>query len=113
VALSHVLPLFLMLPYFPILMLSSLYLYLYLYIEIKNAMDSVLHFFYIYYSDIHLCKKNLPSSFEKLLWSNNFIKVSLSMKIKMAFSSYKTLGFKSELCNLPIFTLWQFIGLST
>jgi hypothetical protein len=62
-------------------------------------MNSSLHFLHIYYLDFHLKKNFLPSNFEKILWNNKFLKVPLvelfSMKIKMAFASYETLGFES------------------
>jgi hypothetical protein len=38
-------------------------------------MNSALHFLHIHCSDFHLKKKILPLNFEKLLWSNKFMKV--------------------------------------
>jgi hypothetical protein len=38
-------------------------------------MDSALHFLHIYRLDFHLKKNILPSNFEKILWSNKFLKV--------------------------------------
>jgi hypothetical protein len=38
-------------------------------------MNSTLHFLHIYHLDFHLKKKILPSNFEKILWSNKFLKV--------------------------------------
>jgi hypothetical protein len=38
-------------------------------------MDSALHFLHIYHLDFQLKKKILPSNFEKILWSNKFLKV--------------------------------------
>jgi hypothetical protein len=40
-------------------------------------MNSALHFLHIYHLDLHLKKTILPSIFEKILWSNKFLKVSL------------------------------------
>jgi hypothetical protein len=44
-------------------------------LEIFSAMNSVLHFFHIYNLDFYLKIKILPSNFEKILWSNKFLKV--------------------------------------
>jgi hypothetical protein len=38
-------------------------------------MNSALHFLHIYHLDFHLKKNILPSNFEKILWSNKFLKV--------------------------------------
>jgi hypothetical protein len=62
-------------------------------------MNSALHFLHIYHLDFHLKEKILPSNFEKIPWSNKFLKVPpcrdyFPMKIKMAFASYETLGFE-------------------
>jgi hypothetical protein len=38
-------------------------------------MNLALYFFHIYYLDFHLKKKILPSKFEKILWSNKFLKI--------------------------------------
>jgi hypothetical protein len=38
-------------------------------------MNSTLHFLYIYHLDFSLKKKILPSYFEKIQWSNKFLKV--------------------------------------
>jgi hypothetical protein len=38
-------------------------------------MDSALHILHIYHLDFHLKKNILPSNFEKILWSNKFLKV--------------------------------------
>jgi hypothetical protein len=43
-------------------------------------MDLALHFLHINRLDFHLKKKILPSSFEKLLWSNNFIAYVLNAR---------------------------------
>jgi hypothetical protein len=80
-------------------------------------MNSALHFLHIYCLDFHLKKKILPSNFEKILWSNKFLKVTLIETIfyenKTAFAFYEILGFGSWLYNLPILTLWHIVGLST
>jgi hypothetical protein len=44
-------------------------------LEIFSAMNSALYFLHIYCLDFHLKKNILPSNFEKILWSNNFLKV--------------------------------------
>jgi hypothetical protein len=44
-------------------------------LEIFSAMESALHFLHIYHLDFHLKKSILPSNFEKILWSNKFLKV--------------------------------------
>jgi hypothetical protein len=38
-------------------------------------MNSALYFLHIYHLDFHLMKNILPSIFEKILWSNKFLKV--------------------------------------
>jgi hypothetical protein len=38
-------------------------------------MNPTLHFLHIYLLDFHLKEKILPSIFEKILWSNKFLKV--------------------------------------
>jgi hypothetical protein len=38
-------------------------------------MDLALHFLHMYHLDFHLKKNILPSNFEKILWSNKFLKV--------------------------------------
>jgi hypothetical protein len=38
-------------------------------------MNSALCFLHIYHLDFHLKKKILPSNFEKILWSDKFLKV--------------------------------------
>jgi hypothetical protein len=40
-------------------------------------MNLVFHFLRIYHLDFYLKKKILPSNFEKILWSNKFLKVPL------------------------------------
>jgi hypothetical protein len=40
-------------------------------------MDLALHFLHIYHLDFHLKNKILPSIFEKILWSNKFLKVEI------------------------------------
>jgi hypothetical protein len=40
-----------------------------------SAMNSTLHFLHIYHLDFHLKKNILPLNFEKILWSNKFLKV--------------------------------------
>jgi hypothetical protein len=40
-------------------------------------MNLTLHFLHIHLLDFHLKKKILPSNFEKILWSNKFLKVPL------------------------------------
>jgi hypothetical protein len=40
-------------------------------------MNSPLHFLHIYHLDFHLKKNILPSNFEKILWSNKFLKYPL------------------------------------
>jgi hypothetical protein len=40
-------------------------------------MNSALDFLHIYHLDFYLKKTILPSNFEKILWSNKFLKVSL------------------------------------
>jgi hypothetical protein len=40
-------------------------------------MNLALHFLHIWRLDFHLKKKILPSNFEKILWSNKFLKVPL------------------------------------
>jgi hypothetical protein len=40
-------------------------------------MNSALHFLHIYCLDFHLKKNILPSNFEKIPWSNKFLKVPL------------------------------------
>jgi hypothetical protein len=75
-----------MLPCFPILILTSLYVVIldtHISLiqspisEIFSAMNSTFHFLHIYYLDFHLKNKILPSNFEKILWSNKFLKVPL------------------------------------
>jgi hypothetical protein len=77
---------FMSLPYFSNLMQSSLHLVILdthissiqsPILEIFSAMNSALHFLHIYRSDFYLKKKILPSNFEKILWSNKFLKVPL------------------------------------
>jgi hypothetical protein len=46
-------------------------------LEIFSIMNLVLYFLHIYHLDFHLKKKILPSNFEKIRWSNNFLKVPL------------------------------------
>jgi hypothetical protein len=46
-------------------------------LEILSAMNSTLHCLHIYHFDFQLKKKILPSNFEKILWSNKFLKVPL------------------------------------
>jgi hypothetical protein len=40
-------------------------------------MNSALHFLHIYRLDFYLKKNILPSNFEKIPWSNKFLKVPL------------------------------------
>ena len=84
VALSYVSPLFHVLHYFPNLKLSFLHqvmfkhpylTYVNFYLEIFSAMNSTHHFLYIYCLDFYLKKIISPSSFEKILWNNKFLKV--------------------------------------
>jgi hypothetical protein len=93
------------------MILSSLHLVIFRYtylthmksdFRIFSAMNSTLHFLYIYHLDFLLKKKILPSIFEKILWSIKFLKVPscwncFFIKIKMTFTSYETMGFKSWL----------------
>jgi hypothetical protein len=62
-------------------------------------MDSTLHFLYIYFLDFYLKNIFLPSNFEKILWSNKFLKVTprrdlFIFKIKMTFASCEIVGFE-------------------
>jgi hypothetical protein len=85
VAFSHVSPLSHVLPSFPMLILSSIHLVIFrhqylthtknLILENFSAINSTLHFLHIYCLDFYLKKKFLPSIFEKILWSNKFLKV--------------------------------------
>jgi hypothetical protein len=61
-------------------------------------MNLVLHSFHIYRLDFHLKKKILPSIFEKIHWSNKFLKVSL---VKIIF--YKN---QDGICFLWDLRLW-------
>jgi hypothetical protein len=84
VALSHVSPLSHVLPCFPILMLSSLHLVIFRYpylIHTKSDFRIFLCYEFNTSFSSHLPisfsleKKILSSNFEKILWSNNFLKV--------------------------------------
>jgi hypothetical protein len=39
-------------------------------------MNSALHFLHIYRLDFYLMKNIFPLNFEKILWSNKFLKVT-------------------------------------
>jgi hypothetical protein len=76
-----------MLPCFPTLKLSSLHLVIFRHPyfthiiiwspipEFFNAMNSTRYFLHVYYLDFYFKKIFLPSNFEKILWSNKFLKV--------------------------------------
>jgi hypothetical protein len=84
VALSYVSPLSHVLPYFPILILSSLLLVIFRHpyfthmksdLKKISATNLALHFLHFYLLNFHMKKNILPSNFEKILWSNKFLKV--------------------------------------
>jgi hypothetical protein len=63
-------------------------------------MNSALHFHHIYRLDFHLMKKILPQTLRRFYGITSssrypLVEIIFTLKIKMAFASYETLGFES------------------
>jgi hypothetical protein len=56
----------------------------------------------------------LPLNFEKILWSNKFLKEPLHgvvyLENKEDLVSYETLDFESRLHGIPIIIFWHIVG---
>jgi hypothetical protein len=77
-------------------------------LEIQSAMNSALHFLHIYRLDFHLKKNILPSKFEKILWSNKFLKVPPCRNYFLRKSRWHLLLMKPWALNL-YYTTFPFL----